>query len=260
MLEISESQILAETDNETLSYSKNKVLLIEFKNGSVDVYNTPKTNIIYNSHVERRTDKTYERKEILKSNFGSINALALCNADISGFFEHLFPKRSVGVGVMGSYNFNSRASFSNLFILPLENAKKKYDLGVFANLYTGQLKAEETSIYFGILFKYLNFSYTKVTEVRNSSGGSVSTTLKRSSESASQLATIFTFGTHSNLSDNFFIKTIFGIGGFNLRGDYRQQYNYYLNGGAGQQSNTISPYNRKFLLKLYVGVNAGFAF
>lgn len=259
IIEISDYEILAELQEERLSFSKTKILFIEFKNGSVDVYNIPKENLIYNPIIEKRNNKNPEPKEFFKSNFASVNTLALCNADVSMFFEHLLPGRYVGLGVMGAYNFNPRASFSNLFISPLENAKKKYDLGLFANIYTEGIETKTTCFYFGIFIKYMNFSYTKVTEVRTTSGNSTSISLKRSNESANQLATIFTFGTHSNITKNFFVKTIFGIGGFNLRGDYRQQYNYYLN-GASNQSNNISPNNRKFLLKLYVGVNAGFVF
>jgi hypothetical protein len=259
VLEISDYEILAEVQGETLSFVKTNVLLIEFKNGTVDVYNIPQDNLIYNPIIEQKTKKKPEQKEFLKSNFASLNTLALCNADLSVFFEHLLPGRSVGLGVMGAYNFNPRVSVSNLFIAPLENAKKKYDLGLFANIYTGGFETKTTSVYFGILIKYMNFSYTKVTEVRTTIGSSTSLSLKRSNESANQLATIFTFGTHSNLTKNFFIKTIFGIGGFNLRGDYRQQYNYYLNGGSNR-SNNQNYYNRKFLLKLYIGVNTGFTF
>lgn len=259
VLEISDERIIVKVTDEKQNIPRSAVLLIEYKNGSIEIYNTPNENITYNPVIERNKLKTAPREQFHHSNFGSINTLALCNADISGFFEHMLPNGYIGLGAMGAYNFNPQANLLNLFIATLNNSKKKYDLGVYANFYPGEFQPEETSFYFGILFKYMRFDYTKVTEIKAPVGSSISSTLKYSDASGSQMATLFTFGTHTHLEKNFFIKTTFGIGGFNLRGDYRDQYNYFLNGGTGQ-TNPQNLYNRKFLLKLYLGINAGFTF
>ena len=104
----------------------------------------------------------------------------------------------------------------------------------------------------------MNFSYSKAIEEKVVSGGNISTNIKYSPATGSQLATIFTFGTHTTVAKNIFIKTLFGVGGFNLRGDYQQQYNYYLNKRTNQAK--AAGYDRTFLLKLYLGVNLGYNF
>lgn len=253
--EISEEQITAQlSKKEKQAFDRSSILLIEFKNGSVEIITRPKENVLYNPVEAQNQLKPAKKQEFVFSNFGSLNTLALCNADISGFFEHVLSNRLIGVGVMGAYNFNERVSLSNLFIAPLTSARKKYDLGAFVNFYLDGLSEEETTFYYGLLFKYMNFDFTKVTEVTTTTNGFVSTSFKYTRTSGSQLATLFTFGTHSNITKKFFVKSIFGIGGFNMRGDYKEQYNYFI------QKNTGLNDDRKFLLKLYFGFNAGFAF
>lgn len=256
IVEISEEQITAQlSKKEKLTFDRSTILLIEFKNGSIEIITQPKENVLYNPVEAENQLKQVVKKEFILSNFGSLNTLALCNADISGFFEHVLPNRLIGIGVMGAYNFNERVSLSNLFIAPLTSARKKYDLGAFANFYLDGLPDdEETTFYYGLLFKYMHFDFTKVTEITTTTNGFVSTSFKYNRATGNQLATIFTFGTHSNITKKFFIKSIFGIGGFNMRGDYKEQYNYFI------QKNTGINDDRKFLLKLYFGFNAGFAF
>ena len=259
ILEISDEKIVLSVSEEKQDIARNTVLLVEFKNSSVEIYNSPKETIIYNPVIEQNKLKASAREQFHHSNFGSVNTIALCNADISGFYEHLLSNGYIGLGVMGAYNFNPQANLLNLFIATLNNSKKKYDLGIYANLYPGEFQPEGTSFYFGILLKYMRFDYTKVTEIKAPVGSSISSTLKYTDASGSQLATLLTFGTHSHLEKNFFVKSVFGLGGFNLRGDYRDQYNYFLNGGTSQ-TNPTKLYNRKFLLKLYLGINVGFSF
>ena len=259
--EIAPEQVMLQTGSETETIARYLILLIEFKNGSVEVINTPEHTLIYNPESTGNTYKKPTERMPFNYNLGAVNTLALCNADISGFYERILPNKKFGLGVMGAYNFNARASVSNLFIAVLSNARKKYDLGAFANFYPDDYGSDNTTIHFGILLKYMRFSFYNVIEEKVNSGGSVSTTIKYRATEGSQLATIFTCGTHTNLNRNFFFKTLIGIGGFTLRGDYREQYNYALN-TANQNSTSPSPtnYNRGFLLKLYAGINFGFSF
>jgi hypothetical protein len=266
VLEISSEQITMQTSQEPEVFLKSSVLLIEFKNGGIEPINTPTRTVIYNAATimpsVERTPRARQEIDLFNYNLGSLNTLALCNADVSGFYERLLPGKQFGVGLMAAYNFNVYATASNLFIAVLNNAKKKYDLGAYINFYPTAFE-KRTTFYYGLLFKYMNFTFTKVTEEPVPAGSGLSPTLKYEPAEGSQLATIFTCGTHSIIKNKFFIKTIFGLGGFNLRGEYRQQYNYYLNNLSKQQNNNstnTTAYNRRFLLKFYFGVNMGFSF
>ncbi len=258
--EVSSDNILLDAyESETIP--RDQVLLLEFRNGSIEIINVPKQPVIFNpasgeGHVKREDPKNPS----FNTNMVSLNTMALCNADISGFYERLLPGKKAGIGVMAAYNFNASSGAQNLFISVLSNAKKNYDIGLFANVYIGGFKKKNTWHY-GIFFKYMNFSYSKAIEEKVTSGGSTSINIKYTPATGSQLATIFTCGTFTDLSKTIFLKTLCGIGGFNLRGDYKQQYNYFLNKSAGQNPNGQQrSYNRTLLLKIYLGINIGYRF
>jgi hypothetical protein len=259
--EIAPEHIVIEIAGEKETLPKYEVLLVEFKNGSVEVITVPDKTVIHNPNSGERNHRKPQKQDLTNYNLGSVNTLALCNADISAFYERLLPNKKIGLGVMGAYNFNIHASVSNLFIAILNGAKKKYDLGAFANYYPGGYGEENTSFYYGILFKYMSFSFNSVIEEKANVGGAVSTTIKYKPSQGSQLATILTCGTHTRLVKNFFLRSLVGIGGFNLRGDYREQYNYMLNtNNAASNNSTPTTYDRGFLLKFYAGINLGFTF
>lgn len=238
--------------NETIS--KSDVILIEYKNGFVEVYNIPRKTTIYNANGSMRKDVKKDGKEgqEFAFNFASLNTLALCNADISGFFERLIQSKKIGFGFMAAYNFNHYVTTPNLFINVLANAKKNYDIGAFVNFYPAHFK-RKTTFYFGALFKYTSFSFSKVVEER--SGTAIN--IKYVPASGSQMATIIDVGTHTNFGKNFFFKTIAGIGGFKLRGDYKQQFNYFINKDKTPQDPVVT---YSFLPKIYIGINLGFSF
>jgi len=224
-----------------------EILLIEYQNGLVEHYTAPSANAIFGSG--RIQDNNYQSDNSpvpVLENFGSVNTLALTNADVSVFFEHLNRQKSAGFGVMGAYNFNPYASLQNAFISILSNSKKKYDIGVFANLYPLNL-TEKTSFYYGIMMKYTSFRFTRLADTLSTN------LINYKHETGSQLATIFTLGTHTSLQGHFFIRTIAGIGGFNMRGSYREEFNAILSAGN-------TPTHLKFLPKFYFGVNFGFNF
>jgi hypothetical protein len=246
---ISESGAPFINDHEKIATKE--VVLIEYKNGRIEVYNLPKKSLIYNANGTVRKELKKGSAEFA-FNFVSLNTLGLCNADISVFFERLIDSKRIGYGVMGAYNFNHRVISPNLFLSILHNAKKNYDLGAFVNLYTNPFK-RRTTFYMGILFKYLSFNYSKVIEEVTPTG----TNIKYIAAKGSQFSPIFNVGTHSNLKNNFVFKTIVGIGGYALKGDFKQQYNLLVNknNDPGTQ-----PYNYSFLPKIYLGLNLGFSF
>lgn len=249
VVELSESGAPFVDANETIF--KNQIVLIEFKNGAIEFFNVPQQSLVV--HPNGRVNKPAARNAdgFSFQNFASLNTLALCNSDISGFFEHLSANKRAGFGLMAAYNFNRYVTVQNAFIAILNNAKKNYDIGAFVNLYPSQFKKRNT-FYCGILFKYTSFNFTSLIE--ENIGNSVH--IKYIPSKGSQLATLFTIGGHTQLSKTVFLKTIAGLGGFNLRGAYKQQFNYQMN--ANNTSTT--PYNTRFLPKIYLGANLGFNF
>ena len=223
-----------------------KILLLEFSNGSVEIINKPNESLVFTPLGIENKRQEKNSKSLSKSNYVSLNTLALFNTDLSIFYEKIFTESNIGIGLMGAYNFNNYAGFINSFISILGNAKKNYDLGAFVNYYltkTGDKKAYSV----GILFKYTDFKFDLTVP---SSGGNFTNVQKK----GSQTSTIFTFTSHRQFSNNIFIKTIYGLGGFNLKGDYRKEFNFIFSNG-GQQVINI-----RFLPKLYFGINAGFNF
>jgi hypothetical protein len=258
--EVSSDNILMAADG-TDTIPREQVLLLEFRNGSVEIINKPQQTVIYNpAKLEGQMKRDDAKNLSFNANLISLNTMALCNADLSGFYERLLPSKRIGIGCMAAYNFNASSGVQNLFISVLSNAKKQYDLGVFANLYGGGFTKKNT-FHYGIFFKYMNFTYSKAIEEKVTSGGISSTNIRYTPATGSQLATIFTWGTFTDLSKNIFLKTLFGLGGFNLHGDYKQQYNYFLNKSAGQNPNGQQrSYNRTLLAKIYIGINLGYRF
>ena len=247
-IEVSSEFILVSNNNLIDTFLFSKILLIEYQNGRIEIINKPKENSI--QYLNSSKKKQERSTDFYKFNQLSLNTMALCNSDIAFFYEHIFKRKLIGAGLMGAYNFNTRASFLNLYIATLDNSKKNYDLGAFVNFYLNRLN-KKNQFYLGALVKYCQFSYTKIIE-DNSNGAS---SIKYINADDYQLATIFTAGSHLNITESFFIKSYFGFGGFNLRGDYREQYNYQLGANRGSKKPNQ---NVGFLPKLYLGINVGF--
>lgn len=260
--EISANEIIVETDSTTEIILKEDVLLIEYKNGLVDVFNSPTESKIINLNSQQKNNAQFQNKPIFNYNLVSINTLALCNADAAVFYEHILQNKKIGVGAMGAYNFNPYTIGSNLFITILNNAKKNYDLGVYCNFYPKAF-SKKTSVTYGILFKQTNFSFNLVTEDTVKIGGTTFTNITYKYTKGNQFATLFNIGTHTNILPNCFIKTYFGVGGFKLRGDYKKAYNNEVNkNNAANNTSTMhtAQSNTTFLLKVYIGINIGYAF
>ncbi len=239
--------------------AKPEIVLIEYKNGSVEYLNSPRKSVVSDDNNSRAKSRKAASDKIVYHNLISINSLALMNSDIAGFFEHLSDNSKIGLGVMAAYNFNKYASLQNNFISILNASKKQYDLGAFLNFYPSGFKRRST-FFMGLMMKYTAFTYSGVTEINSSGQVSYKYTRAR----GSQLATLVTLGIQTNLTKTVFIKTFMGLGAFNLRGDYRKQYNYQLNiaqnSSKGASSTTSTNYNIGTLPKLYFGINIGYNF
>lgn len=249
VVEIAPDMITILSSEQTEQINKQDVLFIQYKNGSIEKYNSPKEDVIFSNDTDLPIVDKRGDNDVFLFNQTSINTLALCNADVAGFYERILPKKQCGIGVMGAYNFNTTSGFSNLFISVLSGAKKKYDLGCYVNFYPGKFQKRNV-LYMGLMMKYTAFDFMRVVEEPSS--------VKYVPASAGQLATMVTVGGQHYLAQHFFVKTLFGLGGFNLRGVYREQYNYAINSALSGSAGSRKPSNVGFLLKLYVGLNIGF--
>ena len=255
--EIGPEEIIIKIDFDNISFPRSSVLLLEFKNGSTEIINKPTENITRIAEKKENFHFKQAKKELYYYNQISVNSLALSNADISVFYERILPKKKLGVGVMGAYNINQYANAFNINIAVLSNAKKNYDMGAFINFYPSRSE-KRTRLHFGLMMKYTSFNYSSVKNDSTRIGNSVSAITTYSPAKGGQLATILTMGSHSDISNNFFIKTILGIGAFKLRGDYKTQYNQEINNVNNQSNNNTQPVTYNFLPKFYFGINIGF--
>jgi len=243
--------IVLKTDSVVTEFPRSLVLLIEFKNGKFEKINDPQKEVTASADKKENFHFKQASTELYSYNHASINSLALCNADISAFYERILPSKKMGLGLMGAYNFNLNANGINTFIAVLANSKKNYDMGGFVNFYSA-LSEKRTTAYVGMMIKYTSFNFTSVKEDSILVGGSYAKSTSYKASQGRQLATIFTFGSHTDVTKNFFVKTIFGLGIFKLRGDYKEQFNIELNKGSSEKLE----YN--FLPKFYFGINFGF--
>lgn len=250
--DINNETIIIASSTETASIPRSSVLLIHYLNGDFEKMNAPEKNVTIISDKKENFHFKQEKTKVYNYNLVSFNSVALCNADVAVFYERALPQKKIGLGVMGAYNFNLHANATNAYIAFLANAKKNYDLGAFINFYPTRFE-KRTYMHFGAMLKYTSFDYSSLREDTAKAGNLISVTSNYTPAKGSQLATILTFGTHSNLQKNFFIKTIFGIGAFKLKGDYKKQYTTELN-----RNSTDPPVTINFLPKFYVGLNLGF--
>ncbi len=247
--EISSKTILYTNDISTLNIDVELVLLIEFSNGSTQVFNNPKKSV-YKPNNFYPGSQT-KMNEVLLRNELYVNTLSLFNADLSLYYEYRLSSKKTGLGFTGTYNFNQYATVPNAFIAVLNNGKKIYDAGVFVNFYTRQ-KPSQPYFYYGIVFKYTAFNFTSIREDSVLLNNTVSVNIHYEEASGSQFSTLFNLGIHSDLGNSMFLKSFFSLGFFALTGVYKEQLNYTL-------SDPQSGYNANFTIlpKASLGICLG---
>ncbi len=254
VIEVNPEDITLEKDGESQNILKSELLLIEFRNGYFEKVNDAEKSVTIQSSRNHTVNKPGPpANETL--NMLSVNTLAFTNADISLFYERLSRNKAFGYGAMGAYNFNKYVIQFNSFLYLLANAKKKMDAGVFLNYYPGKLSRKK-NLHLGILVKYTSFDFSYLREDTAWNGGQPSITISYAPSSGYQLATLFTIGSHYVINKNIFIKTLYGLGGFNLRGDFHQQFNYMIN----RNTDPADWISVTFLPKVYFALNIGYNF
>lgn len=249
--EISEEKITLSTGSGTRDIKVSTIVLIEFQNGRTEVFNrAPKDHYLLSGRAARKPENNKTKLQ----NECYINTLALFNADLSLYYEYRFLKRAIGLGMLGTYNFNHYATLPNAFIGILNNGKKRFDAAAFMNFYSGSVDASH-NLYLGFMLKYTAFDFTAVKEDSVYSNNTVSVLVNYEEASASQLSFLFNIGSHHDIAENLFIKTSFAFGFFALQGIYKEQLNYTL-----RNSETGKPANFSILPKASLGISVGVKF
>ncbi|MCE3259941.1 MAG: hypothetical protein K0S12_1582, partial [Bacteroidetes bacterium] len=79
VVEIATESVLLETGTETINIFRYEIAVIEFKNGTIEIINEPRENIVYNPRATKVTAET-KQLSLYKPHFISLNTLALYNA------------------------------------------------------------------------------------------------------------------------------------------------------------------------------------
>lgn len=200
----------------TYVIAKTDVLFVEYKNGNVDVINknpnpvSPKSNTP--SAGENKETKLPKPSDVYYMNKNSlmINGLALTNADITLMYERDLLQNHLGVMVLGSYNFNTRTTWPNLYLMDLANTKKNYDLGLGLNFYPSVRK--KSQYFIGVLVKYMNYSFDREVTVQEEIGGFIFEKIVIEKAQGYQLATMIVNGFQVRITPTFTYKAFVGIG------------------------------------------------
>lgn len=250
--EIGQEKVVLMVKSVTREINANTIVLIEFQNGRIQMFNrAPKDLYLLSTNRARKTEVNYKTR---LQNECYINTLALFNADFSVYYEYRLRRKAIGLGLLGTYNFNQYATLPNVFIGILSNGKKRFDAGALINFYSGTLEAKHR-FYFGFMLKYTAFDFTAVTEDSVYSNNTVSVLVNYEEASGSQLSMLFNLGSHYDLNETLFIKTSFAFGFFMLNGIYKEQMNYIF-----RDTETGTPANLSLLPKASIGIGVGIKF
>ena len=233
------------------------IMMIEYKNGYVDIFNVPTEDSELGGKQENEEVIKPLKASQFKHSYASINTMGLCNADISGTYEYMPNTIPLTFGVMGAYNFNIRGSIQNANISVLDNGKKNYDLGFTINYFpaSGDEGAEKISI--GLMFKYTDFNYTTTHIDSTGSAGSRIPVTTYQRHNGHQFSTLGTASYHLNFKNGFFMRGIVGLGFFKLERSYRDAYNEVSN---RDQKPGQAYIDHQYLAKGYLALNIGFNF
>jgi hypothetical protein len=249
VLEIGPDGLLLRTTSGTTLVPRTEAVLLEFAGGATERINDPVADKVYRG-MAARTAAATRATDLLSRNMVSVNTLALCNADLSVFYERLMGERQAGIGLLAAVNVNRYANVHNAFVAILNNGKKTLDLGVFANYYP-HLNERKTKIYFGVMLKYMEFSFSRVKEDTVAGGSNISFTPARSY----QVSGLFTFGSHTLIGKQMFIRTILGAGACSVQPVHREQIRIIT-----ARNDEDLPLDQSVLPKIYLGINLGVMF
>lgn len=250
----------------TYVIAKNDVLLIEYKNGSVDVINkNPKSfSPVKEAVVEKKAEPAKKPADLnyINKNTVMINGIALANADLTFLYDREFLDSHLSATALVGYNFNNVMTWPNNYFQQLANSKKNYDLGLGINYYSSNRR--KTQYFVGVLIKYMSYSYDKTIPGPDIVVGGFTypgpSTLKRTTDF--QLAPMIVNGFQIRISPTINYKLFVGIGSFAPHGDLNDALN--LSSAASSSSSSTGSSSgssaSSLLPKMYLGMCFGYRF
>lgn len=237
-------------DGPTYVISKSDVLLIEYKNGNVDVINKNPMSVSPKSLSPATAETKVAKKPsptdlyYLNKNAIHINALALVNADITLMYERDFANNHLSVLALGGYNFNKVTTWPNLYIKSsLANTKKNYDAGLGLNFFPSTRR--KAQYFLGVLVKYMNYSFDREVLVQEVVSGVTYDKLEIQKAEGYQIATMLLNGFQVRLTPAITYKAFIGIGPFSADADLKKEL-------YGNSESTFP--------KAYLGICIGYRF
>ena len=248
--QVGPDSVLLSTVNGLERYSMGEVVLLRYGNGEVQLLNDPGQDQLYSAAGSNIAQRSIERPEP-GNNLVAFNAAGIVNSDITFSYERLVLDRAVGLGGFSGFNFNGHSSLLNAYIFPLHNSKKVMDAGIYINHYRRQFERPRT-FYYGFMLKYSFFRFTALSEASVTSGSVTTTNINYSPATGSQLAFMFSLGRHRQITEKFYVRSLYSFGFFNLKGEYARQYNYFFN------QNVPTPVRITTLPKVFIGFFVGY--
>jgi hypothetical protein len=212
------------------------VYLIHYANGRIERYGNIPEELSNTKEAITVAEKSQQVAVL-------INGLALMNSDATLMLEYRLKNPRYSLGGFGAYNFNARASLLNIFVAPLPNSKKHFDVGLYFFGKLGNYNRSRITPQLGVITKYMSFSYDQVL--------SNNTTRKTRDY---QYAVIPYSGIDIQLSKVVFLRGFAGIGGFSSSQKALKAHE--------RIGNELSPYavESSVFFKLYLGICAGWEF
>ncbi len=209
-------------DGPTYVVNRQDVLLIQYQNGTVEVINNNPTPVTPSKAETLVPKKEIQKKGVYDSHYMNknciyFNGLALTNSDLAFIYDREIAKSRLSIVLLGAYNFNVHANYTNRYIQALNNSKKNYDLGLGINYYTQTRK--KTQYFVGVLVKYMNYEYVRQTIIPDSLNGISFTFTKQENVNNFQFAGMIVNGLQIRITPFFTYRAFIGLGLTNPNSD-----------------------------------------
>jgi hypothetical protein len=175
---------------------KSKVILVNYKNGSVEVYNLPKQEQAKNPINIKKAQQKLD-------NCFAYNVTALTIGDVCFNYSKIVFNSIIDVGGSAAINFYENATIFNRKLTLLPRSRRNFELGVFINFNLNTNHYKKIVYQVGFFYKYNNFYYTNPhnrlingLEYRNSFKNSI----------------LFTFGFKYLVTQQVNLRFSFGVG------------------------------------------------
>ncbi|MBS1651110.1 MAG: hypothetical protein JSU07_03790 [Bacteroidetes bacterium] len=239
--EVLDSTVVLGTGNKHQKINKSTILLIEYANGIIELYNTSEKEMAL-QHVHKKN----RFSDSIKTNLFSLNTLMICNGDIELAAEKLLLTRKLGLGVFGNYSFNKYTGFMNAMLLLLSKAHKTYDFGAYLNLYFNP-KNPKNLFGCGLNTQYTGFNFTSILSSQNQNF------IYQAKNAFFISNTVNLNYTHFLIRD-LFIRFSGELGITYLNSTCKEDFNFRI------YRNTGYSYNTNVLPMLKLNINIGFKF